>query len=114
MSYKDLSEAEFKALQRITRRNLNRRGRPRKACETPASRKRKWLKSYVGSLDSLEQRTPYCIPPWKSPLKVVIDDLKNGAISRHIYDSLTSARRIYADGSGINERIAAASVSPDY
>jgi ribonuclease HI/exonuclease III len=114
LSCKDPSNVELNALQRITRRSLNQRGRPRKAHETPASRKRRWLESRVGGVDSLEQRIPYYTPPWKTPPEVIISESKNRAIIQHKNDSRTAVKRIYADGSGINERIAAAAVAPNY
>ena len=44
---------------------------------------------------------------------MIINDFKDGAILYYNYDSPTSAKRIYTDGSSINEHITAALISLD-
>jgi hypothetical protein len=40
---------------------ISERGRLCKACETPASRKRKWLEKRVGDIERFKTRQLYCI-----------------------------------------------------
>jgi hypothetical protein len=103
--------AEKTAIQRIRRKITSGRGRPCKACETPASRKRKWLEKRVGDIERLETRQPYCIPPWRPPLDIRIASFKKEAEKRHSTDENIVYIQIYIDGSGLNDRVIAAAVT---
>jgi hypothetical protein len=104
--------AEKTAIQRIRRKMTSGRGRPCKACETPASRKRKWLEKKIGNIEHLETHQLYCIPPWKSSLDVKIAPSKEEAEKHHEANKYTTHKRIYIDGSGLNDRITAAAITP--
>jgi hypothetical protein len=89
---------------------INRRGRLCKACETPASRKRKWLEKKIDDIERFETRQPYCIPLWRSPLDIRIAPFKEEAEKRYNTNENIVYIQIYTDGSGLNDRVTAAAV----
>jgi hypothetical protein len=103
--------AEKTAIQRIRRKMTNGR-RPCKECETPINCKRKWLEKKVGNIERLKTRQSYYIPLWKPPLDVRIAPSKEEAEKHHEANKYTTRRRIYTDGSGLNNRVTAAAVTP--
>jgi hypothetical protein len=103
--------AEKIVIQRIRRKMTNERGRLYKECETPASRKRKWLEKKVDNIERFETRQPYCIPPWKPPLDVRIAPFKEEAEKHYEADKYTICRCIYIDENEFNDRVTAAAVT---
>jgi ribonuclease HI len=70
--------------------------------------KLKWAEQRIGDLSTLETRRPYIIPPWGQSPRVEMEETKEKTIAKHRSEIAANHTRIYCDGSGQNNRIAAA------
>jgi ribonuclease HI len=106
----DLGGVIKSSANRIRRQLRGKRGRAAKSFSTPLEILKNWVEESVGKLARLEIRKPGIDLPWRAPFAIEIAPSKDQAILLHASDPHAPNLRMYTDGSGSNDRIAAAAV----